>query len=114
MTFDSIQQRPNLTRAPAFIPFRKASTEMQTKDPRLRPCGNDFEKRVSRACRVMPLVIVDLLAAEETDRVISARGPEWKPGRFGDTLDDFRMRRFLKYDQVRRSRNNRFGKRLLP
>src|SRR6185503_2001194 len=88
--------------------------EVQTKDSRLRPCGNDLEKRMPRACRVMPLVIVHLLSAEKTDRMISACGPEWIFGCFGETLDDVGMRRLLKNDKIRRSSNDCFRKRLLP
>jgi hypothetical protein len=61
----------------------------------------------------MPLVIVDRLSAEKTNRMISARGPEWKFRGLGETLDNFRMRRLLKNNHIGCGSNNRFPQRLL-
>jgi hypothetical protein len=57
---------------------------------------------MARARRVMPFVIFNLVTAEETDRMISAGGPVWKLGCFGDAFNDFRMRGFLKNYEIRR------------
>ena len=68
---------------------------------------------MARACRVMPLVIFNLVTAEKTNRMISAGGPVWKLGCFGDAFDNFGMRGFLKNHEVRRSSDDRFRQCLL-
>src|SRR5436305_13751530 len=75
---------------------------MQAEDTCLASSGHDLKKRMTRACRIMPFVIIDLLAAEITDRVVSARGPKWKSRGFRKTFNDLRMSCFLKNDNVRR------------
>src|SRR5205085_3942908 len=75
---------------------------MQTEDTRLASGGHDLEKRMTRARGIMPLVIIDLFAAEITDRMVSTRGPKRKLRGFSETFNDLRMSRFLKDDEVRR------------
>src|SRR5215211_7935144 len=103
MTLDPVEQRSDLARAPAFVPLRKTRAEVQTKHPHLTSRRNDLEKRMPRTSRIVPLVIIHLLATEKTDRVIASSCPERKLRRFGKTFDDQRIRRFLKDDEVWRS-----------
>src|SRR5215218_5103619 len=114
MSLDPVQQRPDLARAPAFIPLRKARAEMQTKNACLASGGNDLEKGMTRACRIMPLVIIDFRATQKTDRVISSCRPERKLRRLRETLNYIGIDCLLKNNQVRRQRNDRFRKRLFP
>src|SRR5215213_9501409 len=69
---------------------------------------------MTRARRVMPLVIVDFRATQKPDRVISSCSPERKLCRLRETLNHLRIDCLLKNNQVRRQRNDRFGKRLFP
>src|SRR6185369_4437950 len=114
MSLDSLQQRPDLARAPALIPLRETRTEMQTKNAHLTASRNNLEKRMPRARRIVPLVIVNFRATEKTDRVISSRGPERKLRRLRKTLNYSGIDCLLKYNEVRRRSNNRFRKRLFP
>src|SRR5215813_1437808 len=100
MSLDSFQQRPDLARAPAFIPLRKTRTEMQTKNARLTTSRNDLEKRMPRARRIVPFVIINFRAAEKTDRVISPRGPKRKLRRVGETLNYSGIDCLLKYNEI--------------
>src|SRR5687768_737079 len=112
MPFDSLQERTDLTRAPAFVPPRKARAQVQAKHTRLAARRNDLEKRMARARGIMPLVIGDFLAAEKTDRMIPARRPERITRRGRDAFNDFGMRGFLKDDEIGRCRFYRFRQRL--
>ena len=65
-----------------------------------------------RAGRVVPLVIINLLPAEEADRMVSARSPVGKEvasARRSTTA----VRGFLEDDDVRSSGNDRFSQCLL-
>jgi hypothetical protein len=87
---------------------------MQSKDPGLITSRNYFEKRMARSCRIVPLVISDLVTTQKTNRVISSRCPERKLRGDGQPFDNVRIYRFLKNDQIRRGRNNRLRQCLLP
>lgn len=108
MPLDSVQQRSNLTRAPAFIPPGKSRTEMQTKNARITSRRNNLQKRMTRARRIMPFVILDLFTTQEPDRVVSARCPERKLSGLGDTRNHRRISSFLEYDQIRSGCDDRF------
>src|SRR3954464_982992 len=112
MSLDSFEQRANLARAPAFIPLGKARAEMQSKHARLAAGRNDLEKRMPGARGIVPLVIINFRTTQKTDRVILSRGPKRVFRRLRDTLDDGRIDRLLKNNEVRRRRHDRFGKRL--
>src|SRR6185369_622946 len=113
MTLDSIEQRSHLACAPPFVPLRKSRAQMQPKDSSLATGKHDFEKRMPRSRGIVPLVIINLLPAEKTDRVILSRGPNWKLRRLRDSLDHKRIRCFLKNDHIRRRGHNRFRQYLL-
>src|SRR5690242_21223476 len=113
MSLDSFEQRTNLTRAPPLVPLRKPRAEMQTKNTHLAVGGNDLEKRMARARRVMPFVISNLLFADETDRMVPPRGPERKTRFGGETFDNVGIDRFLKNNQVGIDRVDCFGECLL-
>src|ERR1044072_5598442 len=66
MTFDPVEQRSDLARSPAFVPLRKSRAQVQPKHSSLTAGKHDFEKRVPRARGIVPLVIINLLAAEKT------------------------------------------------
>ena len=110
---DDSANRVAIARAPAFVPLREARAQVQPKHARLTSREHDLEKRMPRSRGIVPLVIVDFLATEKTDRVVSSRGPNRKLRRRGETLDYFRIGRFLKYNQVRRCCNDRFRQGLL-
>src|SRR6185369_9095706 len=114
MSFDSFKQRSDLARAPPFIPLRKTRAEMQTEHTRLASGRNDLEKRMTRARRIMPLVIVDFRATQKSDRVISSRRPKRKLRRLRKTLNDSRIDRLLKDYEIWRRRNDRFSECLFP
>src|SRR5215203_6730319 len=114
MSFDYVEQRADFARAPAVIPLRKARAEMQITYARLAAGRHDLEKRMPRARRIVPLVIVDFSATQKTDRVISSCGPKRRLRRLRDTLNYSRIGRFLENNEVRRRGNNRFRKRLFP
>src|ERR1044072_8205281 len=86
---------------------------MQTKNTRVAVGGNNLQKRMARARRVVPLVIGDLLFADETNRMMPARGPERKTGLSGEAFDDVGIDRFLKDDKVRIDGVDCFGECLL-
>src|SRR6185369_14953750 len=114
MSLDSLQQRANLARASALIPLRKTRAQMQAENARLTTSGNDLEKRMPRARRIVPLVIDNFRATQKTDRVISSRGPERKLRRLRQTLNYRGIDRLLKYNEIGRRGNDRFRKRLFP
>src|SRR5688572_27910794 len=112
MSLDSLQQRSNLAPTPPFVPARKPRTQVQTKHSRLRARRNDFEKGVTRSCRVVPLVIRNFLSTKKPDRMVPSRGPERKSRRRRQSFNHFRTRRFLKDDKIRRRRFDHFRQRL--
>src|SRR4029078_11953607 len=114
MSLDPFQQRTDLACAPALIPLRKTRTEMQTKNTRLTTSGDDLEKRMPRARRIVPFVIVNFRATQKTDRVISSRGPKRKLRRLRDKLDHSGIDCLLEDNEVRRRGHDRFRKRLFP
>src|ERR1051325_973732 len=114
MTIAAVEQRADLARPPAFVPLRKSRTQVQTKHAHLTSGGHDLEKRMPRAGRVMPLVILNLLSTEKSDRVIASRCPERKLRHVRETFDDHRIRRFLKDDEIRSSGDDRLRQRLFP
>src|SRR5690349_7899136 len=86
---------------------------MQSKNTHVAVGGNDLEKRMARAGRVVPLVVSDLLFADETDRVMPARRPERKACFRGEAFDHVGIDRFLKNNQVGIDRVDCFGECLL-
>src|SRR5215217_2479434 len=66
-----------------------------------------------RTGRIVPLVILNSLPAQKTDRVPAPRGPVGKLRRCRQTLNHSRIRGFLKNHEVRRGRNDRLGQCLL-
>src|SRR5688572_2866191 len=100
VSFDSLQQRSNLAPATALVPAGKPRTQVQAKHSRLSAGWNDLEKRMTRARRIVPLVIRNLVAAEKTDRMPRARGPKRKARVGSQAFDNVRMRRFLEDHEI--------------
>src|SRR5436190_266495 len=75
VTFNSLQQRTNLTRTSTFVPLGKSRTQVKSENPGLTFSGNDLQKRMSGACGIMPLVIRNFLTTNKPYRMIFARGP---------------------------------------
>src|ERR1041384_5192121 len=114
MTLDPVEQRADLSRAPAFVPLGKTRAEVQTKNPHLTSSRNDLEKRMPRGLRVVPLVIIHFLSTEKTNRMITSSSPDRKLRRFGDAFDHGRVGGLLKNDEIGRSGDDRFRQRLFP
>src|SRR5262245_11865022 len=68
---------------------------------------------MTRARRIMPLVILDLLTTQKTDRVVSPRCPERKLSGLRDTRNHRGISRFLEDDQIRSGCDDRFRECLL-
>ena len=100
MTGDGREQRPQLEHPPLFGPCRMHRGQVDAEHPARIAGGHDFEERVARSSRTVPLVVRRPLVAEERERAAGARAMMRHPEHRRETRDHGRLGSLLQQHEI--------------